>query len=388
MSVRVTVLKTSPETVVEDYARLLREADYSETIKAGRDTVLNINMPWDLWFPGCATAPWQLEGIVRTLIDDGFDAASIKPVEAGCGHGDPHKGERNNGLTVAAERAGVVITCLEGSPVGRVRYRPDADLPLLKRFCEDGIMVPDFYPGSSMIHMPTMKTSTATVFAGAMENALAGMMGENECLRLAAAESIDELIVELLAVQLEMHEGIFAVSDGVFCGDGPGPYYLRPYEKGYIAAGPDPVAVDAVTARMMGFDPMSIDHIRMAHERGLGCGDTSAIEIAYAEEDEGYAAIDFRFRGVEDGLSGVCEKAARLLPASLARICRDDLWYPWIGWGRLNRIAESVWGQRFQEYLTEDAALDRQGKGKSPLLVAVAVILLGAGAFSRMGRRV
>jgi len=403
MSARVTVMKTAPETVVEDYGRLLREAGYRETIRPGHDTVLNINLPWDLWFPACSTAPWQLEGVARTLIEDGFDAASVRPAESGCGHIDPRRGERNNGLTVAAERAGLNITCLEEPPVDWVRYQPQADLAVLGRFCEGGILVPDFYPGSNMVQLPTMKTRTGTVIAGAMENALAAFLRENDALRQAAADSPDELLVDLLALQQEMHAGIFAVSDGVFCGDGPGPYFLKPYEKGYIAAGTDPVAVDSVTARMMGFDPLSINHIRLAHERNLGCGDTADIEVvvlgADAGEsfaangesvdagDEGIDDIDFRFRGAADGFSGACEKVERLLPGSLAKLCRDDIWYPWIGWGRLNRIAESTWGQKFQEYLTEDAALDRQGKGKAPVLAAAAAALLGAGALSRMGRR-
>jgi hypothetical protein len=260
-------------------------------------------------------------------------------------------------------------------------------MAVLGHYCDDGILVPDFYPGSNMIHLPVMKTSATTGIAGAMENGLAAFLRENERLKLAAAESPDELLADLLALQLELHGGIFAVSDGVFCGDGPGPYYLQPYEKGYIAAGPDLVAVDAVTAKMMGFDPMSIGHIRLAHERGLGIGDLARIELAVIGEADGTAPIDFRFRGSADVAGEACEKASRSLPGMFSRFYRDDIWYPWIGWGRLNRIAESAWGQRFQGYLTDDAALDRQGKGKSPLLAAMAVTLLGAGALSRLGRR-
>jgi uncharacterized protein (DUF362 family) len=33
------------------------------------------------------------------------------------------------------------------------------------------------------------------------------------------------------------------------------------------------VAIDAVAAKMMGFDPLEIGYIRMAHEQGLGVGD-------------------------------------------------------------------------------------------------------------------
>jgi hypothetical protein len=38
-------------------------------------------------------------------------------------------------------------------------------------------------------------------------------------------------------------------------------------------------AIDAVAAKLMGFDPLSIEYIRVAHEDGLGVGDPREIEI-------------------------------------------------------------------------------------------------------------
>ena len=42
----------------------------------------------------------------------------------------------------------------------------------------------------------------------------------------------------------------------------------------------------AVAAKLMGFDPLSIKFIRLAHEKGLGCGDPKEIEIV-GDEDAG-----------------------------------------------------------------------------------------------------
>jgi uncharacterized protein (DUF362 family) len=47
--------------------------------------------------------------------------------------------------------------------------------------------------------------------------------------------------------------------------------------KNYILASGDMVAIDAVAAKMMEFDPLSINFIRLAHEQGLGCGDPKDI---------------------------------------------------------------------------------------------------------------
>ena len=67
--------------------------------------------------------------------------------------------------------------------------------------------------------------------------------------------------------------------DGTTAGNGPGPRTMYPVVKNVMLASADQVAIDAVSAKMMGFDPMSIDYIRLAHEDGLGVGDPRDIEI-------------------------------------------------------------------------------------------------------------
>lgn len=59
---QVTVLKTSPETVVEDYHRLLELAGIENALPKGVQTGLKINISWQTWYPACSTTPWQLEG--------------------------------------------------------------------------------------------------------------------------------------------------------------------------------------------------------------------------------------------------------------------------------------------------------------------------------------
>jgi len=55
---------------------------------------------------------------------------------------------------------------------------------------------------------------------------------------------------------------------------------MVPVVKDYMLASDDMVAIDAVSAWLMGFDPLSdVDFIRMAHERGLGTGDVREIEV-------------------------------------------------------------------------------------------------------------
>ena len=68
--------------------------------------------------------------------------------------------------------------------------------------------------------------------------------------------------------------------DGTTLGNGPGPRTINPVEGNLILASGDQVAIDAVAAKIMGFDPMSdLHYVRLATEQELGTGDLSEIEI-------------------------------------------------------------------------------------------------------------
>ncbi len=86
---------------------------------------------------------------------------------------------------------------------------------------------------------------------------------------------------------------MFAVMDGTICGDGAGPRAMIPVVKDYMLASDDMVAIDAVSAWLMGFDPMAdVDCIRIAHERGLGVGDVREIEVVGEDVSE----VNFHFQ--------------------------------------------------------------------------------------------
>ena len=74
--------------------------------------------------------------------------------------------------------------------------------------------------GSNIVHLPTVKTHVYTTMTGAMKNAFGGLLREN---RHWAHTDIHATLVDLLAIQKEIHPGLFAVTDGTICGDGAGP---------------------------------------------------------------------------------------------------------------------------------------------------------------------
>ena len=156
-----------------------------------------------------------------------------------------------------------------------VPYRPKAAMLALDHIYPEGIHIPDYFIGKNIVHLPTVKTHMYTTTTGAMKNAFGGLLSK---YRHYTHTWIHETLVDLLAIQQEIHPGMFAVMDGTTAGNGPGPRLMEPVVKNVILASADQVAIDAVAAKLMGFDPLSIKYIRLAHERGLGVGDVREIE--------------------------------------------------------------------------------------------------------------
>ncbi len=69
---RVAVLKTKPETVLEDVGRTMEMGDVRKHLASGATTILKDNISWHFPFPGANTTPWQLEGTIQALRADGY----------------------------------------------------------------------------------------------------------------------------------------------------------------------------------------------------------------------------------------------------------------------------------------------------------------------------
>jgi len=358
---KVAVLKTSPATVIEDYGRLMRLADYRQFVPPGPETALKINISWHFFYPACSTTPWQLDGVIRTLLADGYEKEKL----FGCHNRtvvvSAKRGELvNKHKQVVVDKYGLRNIHLYEKSEEWIRYEPKAKMLALHEIYPDGIRIPKRLIGSNIIHLPTMKTHVFTTITGAMKNAFGGLLFEK---RHWTHSVIHETLVDLLAMQKEIHPGIFAVMDGTFAGDGPGPRCMVPHIKNYILASGDMVAIDAVAAKMMGFDPLSIKFIRLAHEAGLGCGDVREIDIV----GEDISNVDFRFNGSRDTFASRGQKLiywgplkplekfllrTAIAPWSYAAsfLYHDVFWYQLIGRRRVKQALQSEWGPIFQRY--------------------------------------
>jgi len=353
----VAVLKTSPATVVEDYRTLMELGSYRRFLPADRDTLIKLNLSWTKYFPACSSEPWQVEGVVRTLVEGGFPRERLFPVENKTVVTNPVKGAKANKWLPVLEKYGLRFTALPA--VEWTVYRFQSPLLKLNEIFPEGIQIPQMFIGKNILHLPTVKTHGHSTTTGAVKNAFGGLLKE---VRHYAHKYIHEVLVDLLYMQRELHPSLFCVMDGTVCGDGAGPRTMVPCVKNMILASGDSLAIDAVAARMMGFDPMSIPFIRMAHERGLGVGNPAEIEIA----GEDISGLDFGFKtrrsfviwGDQMIRKGFLRRLERLLLHSplvvwapfASNVYHDLIWYPTVGKKRIRQFMKTEWGELWKQY--------------------------------------
>jgi hypothetical protein len=235
-----------------------------------------------------------------------------------------------------------------------------------------GFNIPKRFIGENILHLPTVKTHIFTTTTGAMKNAFGGLLNER---RHWTHPVIHETLVDLLMIQKKIHRGVFAVMDGTFAGDGPGPRCMVPYVKNVILASADQVAIDAVAAKLMGLDPMSIKFIRLAHDLGLGTGDPRDIEIV---GDAAAGAENWHFAGPYRKMTFASRMQHKIYWGPLKKpvewslktvlapwayiasvVYHDSFWYPVLAKKKMQDVLGSTWGRLFRHW--EQVKPDERG---------------------------
>ncbi|GMT41668.1 MAG: hypothetical protein IEMM0002_0079 [bacterium] len=355
----VAVLKTKPDTVLADISSLMKMADCDDALKKDKTTILKDNISWHVPYLSANTTPWQLEGVILSLENSGYK----KTVSV---HNDtvvtnPYKGGVLNKLKPIYEKYSIEERYnFIPKDIKWIKYKPKSKMRVLDKIYPEGIVIPEYFLDKNIIHLPTVKTHIYTTTTGAMKNAFGGLLNTK---RHYTHSVIHETLVDLLKIQKEIHSGIFTVMDGTLCGNGPGPRTMIPVEKDYILASADSVAIDAVAAKMMGFDPLSIPYIRMAHEEGLGIGNVDEIDI----QGEKITDVNFGFK-VGDNFASKIGDALWFGPLKAIQniffrtplvylfifgsfMYHDYIWWPTIGKKiQKEKAISSKWGKLFENY--------------------------------------
>jgi hypothetical protein len=232
--------------------------------------------------------------------------------------------------SVLARRGAVQST---SSDMGRAPYHSERPLPALTAALPDGLSFPPNLQGQAVLLLPVSRMLPGWPLAGSAA-LLQGMHGR---LRRHLKVPLSEVRAECVALARETFSSLGAVMDATVWSIARRTGY-EAVARNVLLAGNDPIAVDAVAARLAGLEPRLIPWLRLCGERNLGAVAESDIELKGSVE-----LLDLDFQVSPDTLGS----------AGMNPLTRSDgglLWRLWRKPRLLGKHKSSPWGRLFQEY--------------------------------------
>lgn len=258
--VRVSQSGATREEVFRSVERAMQLARFTDFVPRGSDIVLKPNLGWDLFLPGAVTSPWVIEGVVRVLRDW---VGEIYLVESNQVVVDVERAFRGGGMDRVCREHNLTWVNMTNETMRTVQLPEGRVLKELQ--------VPDLLLRMPVVTVPVMKTHNKTVITGAIKNqwGCLPMFRHNYHLVLDAA------LADINAVVRPR----FAVMDATVCLEGNSPKSGIPKVVDRVLASGDLVALDAVAAKVMGFDPGTISHLAECVAAGLGVSDLAQVSV-------------------------------------------------------------------------------------------------------------
>lgn len=360
---KVAVLRVRPKSVLQDIERACNLAELATSFDAAAPCVLQDSVSSHHPFPSANTTPWQLEGAILALRRLGVTELSCAQGRSGLSDALAREDLNHFGAILKKH----LVPALSLRKRGEVRwqeYRPKVRLHVLHELFPDGIYLADHFFGQTVVQLPTLRADLETGLHGASAAMLSGLLGPRVTIpgsRLARAR------VDALAIQLEIGAGRFAILDATTASRGGSRHPLASIAKGCVLASSDPVALDSVAAKLLGYDPLKIEYLSLAQQDGLGVADPAQIELigdAVPAEDAMPDAGPAR-RRVRDWIDAQTQRREHLAPlrawitssrtGELLAAC-GDVYYDYYRWNKTDRAlferwkTESEWGQLFAAY--------------------------------------
>ena len=145
-----------------------------------------------------------------------------------------------------------------------------------------------------IISVPKMKTHDQAEVTLALKN-MKGVLPDSFKRKLHHVFGVFQGVADLMTVV----KPSLAVVDGIVAMEGLGPAFGDPIKMNLIIVGKDLVAVDAVTSKIMGFDPQECGCVREAAQSRIGTADLNKIEVI----GEPIAKVQRRFKRAEEAIT-------------------------------------------------------------------------------------
>jgi len=210
------------------------------------------------YFPHAHTRPEFLDGVLRALNECASDDLIEMAVGERCGITVPTRmAFKEAGYYPVFKRNGVKHYHFEEVPQVEIPMY-HADRMRDSMFFPEPIAQTDFF-----VNVPKFKAHPWTTVTFSMKNYI-GIQDDRHRL-IDHDHKLNQKVVDLqYAIQPQ-----FIVIDAITAGEGRMLTPL-PFDLGLIIMGDNQVAFDAVCCHIIGIDPLSVDHIRFAYERGFG----------------------------------------------------------------------------------------------------------------------
>ena len=325
-------------------------------IKPGDRVLLKVNACWPVSADSGITSDPRVVAAVVRYLKNAARVRSVTLVERSSIRADSFESLKRSGIYDAAVREGVD----EVVPLER-------DVRLTVRIPGASVLRGDVHlpqcvvQADKIVYLAKMKTHKVCGMTASMKLSQ-GMLPWSEQIKYHRND-IDQKIVDLLRLvkpDLSIVDALWPMQ-----GQGPGSPYRHDLIKDFntIVVGQDPVAVDSVCARLMGFDPMfEAAYIREATVAGLGEGRPDRIEV----KGERVERLSRNFRRGDISLVGLHPKIDVYMSGSCKGCChftRTGL-DPWLADEEKIKDFDAV--ERITLILGKDNPLDIRAEHNPP----------------------
>ncbi len=262
------ILRRCDEYDVQAIRRIVREGMETLELRPSGRTLLKPNLVASgPMFQHAYTRPEVTEGVLLALRDRDQGEMSELAVGERCGITVPTRmAMEGAGYDPMLKRLGVKRYAFEEEPQVEIPLSHPARLRDYI-FTPEPVAKADFF-----VNVPKFKAHPWTTVTFSIK-AYIGIQDDRHRL-IDHDHRLNEKIADLqYIIQPEL-----IVIDAITAGEGrmltPIPFPMK-----MIALGNNQVAFDAVCCHIIGVDPLSVDHIRLAHERGFGPVELAEIEV-------------------------------------------------------------------------------------------------------------
>ncbi len=256
----VVAVKYSRPDVFRAVKDAMELAEWNKYIRKDEPVALKPNLGWDFMFPGAISSPWVIEGVVKVIKEK---VKKVYMVESDQVLVKADKVFKMTGMNKICDKYDI-----EWVNMSKGKFET---IHLEDAYVLHEVDIPEILTRTQLITLPLMKTHGKTTITGALKN-------QWGCLR-KLRHNYHLVVNQALADINSIAKAKFCVMDGTVGLEGDGPKSGIPKVTNLVLASADPVAIDTVASKIMGFDSKEIKHLEICNNKKIGENNLDKIDI-------------------------------------------------------------------------------------------------------------